>query len=104
MAAAALALVAMPLGEDALALALLVTALVAAPAILRAVAVLRPQHKSPWQGFATTIVLFVVAAIVREVELAFADGAEHYPSFADCLDALGYGVAILSVRRLGSLR
>jgi diguanylate cyclase (GGDEF)-like protein/PAS domain S-box-containing protein len=104
IAAAATAFVAMPLGEDAQALALLVTALVAVPAILRAVALLRPQHRSPWQGFATTICLFVLAAIVREVELALADGEAHYPSFADFIDALGYGVAILSVRRLGSLR
>jgi diguanylate cyclase (GGDEF)-like protein/PAS domain S-box-containing protein len=100
----AAALIALPLGEDAQALSLLVTALVAAPAILRAVAVRRPQHRSPWYGFAATIGLFLLAAIVREVELALADGVEHYPSFADCIDALGYGVAILSVRRLGSLR
>ena len=100
----AAAFLTLPLGEDAQAVALLATALVSAPAILRAVATYRPRHRSPWFGMAACIGLFLLAAIVREVELALAGGVEHYPSVADILDALGYGAAILSVQRLASLR
>jgi diguanylate cyclase (GGDEF)-like protein/PAS domain S-box-containing protein len=98
------AILAIPLGEDAQALALLALAVVGGPAILRAVRVHRPQHRSPWFWFAAAIGFFLLGAIVREVELALAGGVEHYPSLADVLDALGYGSAIVSVRQLGRLR
>ncbi len=100
----AAAFLALPLGEDAQALALLAMALVAAPAILRAVATYRPQHRSPWFGMAAAIALFLAGAIVHEVELALAGGVEHSPSLGDVIDALGYGAAILSVHRLARLR
>ncbi|MCI3949188.1 MAG: hypothetical protein K0R11_1122, partial [Acidimicrobiales bacterium] len=103
-ACVALAFLALPLGEDAQAVALLAVALVGGPAILRAVRVHEPRHRSPWHLFAAAIGLFLLAAIVREVEIALAGGTERYPSVADLLDALGYGAAILSVQRLGRLR
>jgi diguanylate cyclase (GGDEF)-like protein/PAS domain S-box-containing protein len=59
----------------------------------------------PWLGIAGTVGLFLVGAVVREVEVAVS-GAERFPSVSDALDAAGYvaGIAaVLSFHRHRSL-
>ncbi|MGE3619882.1 MAG: putative bifunctional diguanylate cyclase/phosphodiesterase [Acidimicrobiia bacterium] len=71
-------------------------------ALGRGVAMWRPESAVPWRGLQVAVGLFLVAAVVREVELAISGPA--YPSLADIVDVGGYVAGIVSVVTLHRLR